>query len=97
MTRPDPPRTPPGWRAYAVGDVHGRLDLLDQILAAIGADCEDKPADKIGRVILGDLIGRGRYCPAAANLTNPRAVGRAEGAASASGATADPAELLFAG
>ena len=23
-----PPRTPRGYRAYAVGDVHGRLDLL---------------------------------------------------------------------
>lgn len=60
MTRSDPPRTPPGWRAYAVGDVHGRLDLLDQILAAIGADVEDKPADKIVLVMLGDLIDRGR-------------------------------------
>ena len=27
--RETPPRAPKGYRAYAVGDVHGRLDLLD--------------------------------------------------------------------
>ena len=31
------PRVPDGVRAYAVGDVHGRLDLLDELLAKIRA------------------------------------------------------------
>lgn len=58
---PDPatPVTPEGWRAYAIGDVHGRLDLLDQMLAAIAADLEAKPAAKVALVMLGDLIDRG--------------------------------------
>jgi len=33
--RKGPPRTPRGRRAYAIGDVHGRLDLLEQLLDAI--------------------------------------------------------------
>ena len=39
-----PPRAPKGYRAYAVGDVHGRLDLLDDILAQIEQDVERRPA-----------------------------------------------------
>lgn len=50
---------PAGWRAYAVGDVHGRLDLLDQIITAIVADIKAKPANQILLVMLGDLIDRG--------------------------------------
>ena len=29
---------PEGRRIYAVGDIHGRLDLLDRLLASIGED-----------------------------------------------------------
>lgn len=53
------PSAPPGWRAYAIGDVHGRLDLLDQLLAKINADREARPATKVAVVLLGDLIDRG--------------------------------------
>src|SRR3546814_16640276 len=36
---PAPPRTvPAGRRVYAVGDIHGRLDLLDDLIARIDAD-----------------------------------------------------------
>jgi len=48
-----------GWRAYAVGDVHGRLDLLDQLLDKIHADLADRPAKKALLVFVGDLIDRG--------------------------------------
>jgi serine/threonine protein phosphatase 1 len=40
--RKGPPRTPRGRRAYAIGDVHGRLDLLEQLLDAIERDVEDR-------------------------------------------------------
>jgi serine/threonine protein phosphatase 1 len=53
------PHTPRGYRAYAVGDIHGRLDLLDQLLAAIEKDVERSPARKSVLVFLGDLIDRG--------------------------------------
>lgn len=54
-----PPRAPKGYRAYAVGDVHGRLDLLDQLLGQIEQDVERRPARRNLLVMLGDLIDRG--------------------------------------
>lgn len=48
-----------GWRAYAVGDVHGRLDLLDDLLERIHADMASRPARKVLLVFVGDLIDRG--------------------------------------
>jgi serine/threonine protein phosphatase 1 len=53
------PSTPRGYRAYAVGDIHGRLDLLDRLLAAIEEDLERRPSRKALLVFLGDLIDRG--------------------------------------
>src|SRR4026208_496404 len=60
--RPKPteqPCTPRGYRAYAVGDIHGRLDLLDQMLSLIEQDSERSPARKSLLIFLGDLIDRG--------------------------------------
>jgi serine/threonine protein phosphatase 1 len=48
-----------GWRAYAVGDVHGRLDLLDQLLAKIHDELARSRAKKVLLVFVGDLIDRG--------------------------------------
>jgi serine/threonine protein phosphatase 1 len=48
-----------GYRAYVVGDVHGRLDLLDQLLGEIDRDRASRPARKTLLVFLGDLIDRG--------------------------------------
>jgi serine/threonine protein phosphatase 1 len=48
-----------GARAYAVGDIHGRLDLLDELLAMIEADNAGRPEAKTYIVFLGDLIDRG--------------------------------------
>jgi serine/threonine protein phosphatase 1 len=42
-----------------VGDIHGRLDLLDQLLAKIDADLEARPVRKSMLVFVGDLIDRG--------------------------------------
>ena len=48
-----------GWRAYAVGDIHGRLDLLEDILARIHEDLRQRRAHKVLLVFVGDLIDRG--------------------------------------
>jgi serine/threonine protein phosphatase 1 len=53
------PSAPPGWRAYAIGDVHGRLDLLDRLLADIAADHNGRAPAHGLIVLLGDLIDRG--------------------------------------
>lgn len=44
---------------YAVGDVHGRYDLLTQLLAAIAADRAAEPSREPVLVLLGDYIDRG--------------------------------------
>ena len=46
-------------RAYAIGDIHGRLDLLDAVLERIHADLDERPARKTLLVFVGDLIDRG--------------------------------------
>lgn len=53
------PKGVPGYRAYVIGDVHGRLDLLQQLLHSIEADLAERPSGKVLLVFLGDLIDRG--------------------------------------
>jgi serine/threonine protein phosphatase 1 len=53
------PGLPAGLRIYAIGDIHGRLDLLDQMLARIDADIAARPAIRPVYVFLGDYIDRG--------------------------------------
>lgn len=53
------PQGAKGYRAYVVGDVHGRLDLTDQLLEKIHDDLERHPAKKAVLVFVGDLIDRG--------------------------------------
>ena len=53
------PTVPPGVRAYAIGDIHGRLDLLDELLATIDLDNERRGTARTHLVMLGDLIDRG--------------------------------------
>ncbi len=45
-------------RVYAVGDIHGRLDLLERAIAAIGRDVATHGSDAV-TVTLGDYIDRG--------------------------------------
>ena len=53
-----PPAVPKGSRVYAVGDVHGRADLLTELHRAIAADAAGYAGHK--RIVyLGDLIDRG--------------------------------------
>lgn len=49
-----------GYRAYAIGDVHGRLDLLDGLLRKIEADHYTRGGEVQPILIfVGDLIDRG--------------------------------------
>jgi serine/threonine protein phosphatase 1 len=50
---------PPGQRIYAVGDIHGCLDLLDELLALIDRDLALRPTERAVFVFLGDYIDRG--------------------------------------
>jgi serine/threonine protein phosphatase 1 len=53
------PRGKEGARAYAVGDIHGRLDLLEQLLSTIESDIASRPPRRNFIVFLGDYIDRG--------------------------------------
>lgn len=54
-------RLPEGQRVYAIGDVHGRFDLLIALLRRIKADDKQRGAADTHVVMLGDLIDRGPY------------------------------------
>lgn len=53
------PRTPDGTRIYAIGDVHGRADLLAPLLLQIEVDIALHPVSRPVVVFLGDYIDRG--------------------------------------
>jgi len=53
------PRIPEGVRIYAIGDIHGRADLLDEMAQLIAADYFASPAVDPITVFLGDYVDRG--------------------------------------
>jgi len=53
------PSGPAGRRAYAIGDVHGRYDLLLELLGQIEADHRSREPAKAYLIFLGDLVDRG--------------------------------------
>jgi serine/threonine protein phosphatase 1 len=56
------PCLPEGQRIYAVGDIHGRLDLLDQMLRMIEADDGERAsAARRTLIFLGDYVDRGPH------------------------------------
>lgn len=59
MTDAPSPSVPKGLRIYAVGDIHGRLDLLDRMHGLISRDAAEAP-DRVKHIVyLGDYIDRG--------------------------------------
>jgi serine/threonine protein phosphatase 1 len=57
---PRPPASlPRGQRVYAIGDVHGRFDLLQDLIGRIEADNAARVPTEVHVVMLGDLIDRG--------------------------------------
>ena len=53
------PSLPQGQILYAVGDIHGRLDLLERMLDLIEADARSHDAEGRTLVFLGDYVDRG--------------------------------------
>ena len=56
-SRPAAPRVPDGLRVYAIGDVHGRMDLLRPLLDQMAEDSMDATRTQV--IFLGDYIDRG--------------------------------------
>lgn len=54
-----PASMPPDTRVYAIGDVHGRADLLDALHGRIVDDADAAPEARRIAVYLGDYIDRG--------------------------------------
>lgn len=53
------PRTPSDMRLYAIGDIHGRADLLSELHHLILADAEHAVDGRRVAIYLGDYVDRG--------------------------------------
>lgn len=59
FARTKAPSTPEGFVVFAIGDVHGRADLLRPLLGAIADDIEAHPGLHAVIIGLGDYVDRG--------------------------------------
>jgi serine/threonine protein phosphatase 1 len=66
--------TPADVRIYAVGDIHGRADLLMETMARIDEDLARRPVAQAVEVYLGDYIDRGPDSKAVIDLLAVRLV-----------------------
>lgn len=62
-----------GLRIYAVGDIHGRADLLKPLFSRIDEDLENHPIAETLHIFLGDYVDRGRDSAAVLDLLIERA------------------------
>jgi serine/threonine protein phosphatase 1 len=53
------PPLPDGLRIYAVGDIHGRFDLLQEIASQIRRDLEQDQPQQSVEIFVGDYVDRG--------------------------------------
>src|SRR5437868_7267138 len=59
-TKVRPGTVPAGQAVYAIGDIHGRLDLLEDLLSRISEDARRHHADQARQLVfLGDYVDRG--------------------------------------
>jgi serine/threonine protein phosphatase 1 len=65
---------PADTRIYAVGDIHGRADLLSEITARIDDDIRRRPIAHAVEVYLGDYIDRGPHSRTVIDLLAVRLV-----------------------
>lgn len=70
------PRLPPDVRIYAVGDIHGRSDLLDLMLAFIDDDRRRRPIGQAIEIFLGDYVDRGADSRGVIDRVIQRVVGK---------------------
>jgi serine/threonine protein phosphatase 1 len=61
---------------YAVGDIHGRADLLRQVHRQIDADWRARPAERCLEIYLGDYIDRGPDSAAVIAMLRGRAAAK---------------------
>jgi serine/threonine protein phosphatase 1 len=59
VVAPRTPAVPEGVIVWAVGDIHGRLDLLEPLVRGIVADADASVADRKIVIFLGDYVDRG--------------------------------------
>ncbi|WP_374512682.1 metallophosphoesterase family protein [Brevundimonas sp.] len=59
IAAPERPETPSGTVVWAIGDIHGRLDLLQPLVEAIMADAAASAAARKVVIFLGDYVDRG--------------------------------------
>jgi serine/threonine protein phosphatase 1 len=59
LTKSAAPRVPRDVRVYAVGDIHGRADLLKAMFARIDLDTLERRVARPVEIYLGDYIDRG--------------------------------------
>lgn len=59
VAAPATPQVPDGVVVWAIGDIHGRLDLLKPLVEAIMADAAAVEAERKVVIFLGDYIDRG--------------------------------------
>ncbi|MDE2472634.1 MAG: serine/threonine protein phosphatase [Bradyrhizobium sp.] len=71
-----PPQLPDGTRIYAIGDIHGRSDLLKEIFTAIDVDVTQNPVNRSIEVFLGDYVDRGPHSAQTLDLLIERSHGR---------------------
>lgn len=68
-TKPVPEfSVPEGVRLYAIGDIHGRADVLEALLCEMQRDAADFDGERIIQVFLGDYIDRGMQSREVINL-----------------------------
>ena len=53
------PRVPDGTRVYAIGDIHGRMDLLGEMHTLMSKDLQERPVPRSIEIYLGDYVDRG--------------------------------------
>jgi len=61
-------QAPEDCRVYAVGDIHGRVDLLERMHELIEIDAREKPVQRMVVVYLGDYVDRGPHSYAVVEL-----------------------------
>src|SRR5438552_1610773 len=67
-------KTPANTRVYAIGDIHGRADLLIDATARIDDDLARRPVEHAIEVYLGDYIDRGPDSKTVIDLLSVRLV-----------------------
>ena len=68
------PSMPEGLRFYVIGDIHGRVDLLEQLFSLIDYDLAESEPGRSVQLFLGDYIDRG----ASSRATIDKLIERAE-------------------